>query len=81
MIYIEIFKKGERAKWRLQRDFGDSEITHKSSDGQEEGLWSPDCKTEAEAFILFTSLSVSLRMMDQRFLFLYIMDTASKIRI
>ena len=53
-------------------------MRNKSSDGQEEAFWSPYCKTEAEDFIRFTSLSVSLRMMDQIFLLLYIMDTASK---
>lgn len=81
MIYIEIFNKGERAKWRPGGDFVDPEMRNRSSDGQEEGLWSPDCKTEAEDFICFFSLSVSLSMMDQRFLFLCIMDTASKIHI
>lgn len=53
-------------------------MRNKSSDGQEEVFWSLDCKTEAEDFIRFTSLYMSLRMMDQRFLFLYIMYTASK---
>lgn len=56
-------------------------MRNKSSDGQEEVFWSLDCKIEAEDFIRFTSLPVSLRMMDQRFLFLYVMDTASKIHI
>lgn len=42
---------------------------------QKEDLWSPICRIEAGYFFHFKCLSMTLRMMNERFLFLSVMST------